>query len=143
MTASKSQFIVIVGCGKLGSYIAGILSRDGHSVVVIDAKKSAFDALSPEFSGFQIEGDATELGVLREAKAEKADILIASTDNDNVNLMVAQIAKEFFNIRKVIARIYEIKREMLCKNRGIETVCPSSVVGDIFLNFLSDSLKRN
>ena len=63
-----SLYIVIIGCGRLGSHLANQLSRVGHSVVVIDKDEAAFKELSPDFSGFRIEGDATQIGVLNEAK---------------------------------------------------------------------------
>jgi trk system potassium uptake protein TrkA len=89
MFKSRTLYVIIVGCGKFGSYLANNLSREGHSVVVIDVKASSFNELTAEFSGFVIEGDATEFAVLKEAKIDRADVLIAATENDNVNLMVA------------------------------------------------------
>jgi len=59
------KYIVIVGCGRLGAHLANHLSRDGHSVVAIDTEDRAFGNLSPEYSGFKVEGDATELAVLQ------------------------------------------------------------------------------
>jgi trk system potassium uptake protein len=85
----NSRFILIVGCGRLGSRLANQLSRDGNSVVVIDKDETTFSNLSPDFSGFRVNGDATQMVVLKEAKLKKADVLIATTHEDNVNLMVA------------------------------------------------------
>jgi trk system potassium uptake protein TrkA len=136
MLIKKKLFIIIVGSGRLGSYLANRLSSDGHSVVVIDIKERAFDALSSEYSGFRIEGDATEIAVLKEAKADKADLLIAATREDNVNLMVSQIAQKIFQIPKVMARVFELKRESVYRALGIETFCPTVLVGDFFLESL-------
>ena len=55
---AQSQYIVVVGCGRLGSILASRLSGQGHSVVVIDWDESTFNSLSIEFSGFPIVGDA-------------------------------------------------------------------------------------
>ena len=74
-----SLYIVIVGCGRLGSYLANQLSRSGHSIVVIDANENTFLELSPDFSGFRITGDATQIAVLREAKLKQADVFFATT----------------------------------------------------------------
>ena len=90
-----SLYIVIVGCGRLGSHLANQLSHVGHSVVVIDTDEDTFNDLSPDFSGFRVEGDATQIAVLKEAKLNQADVLFATTHSDNVNLMVAQIARKF------------------------------------------------
>lgn len=133
MKLKQNLFVIIVGCGHLGSYLASKLSRDGHSVVVIDIAESAFDSLSVEYSGFRVEGDATELAVLKQAKIDKADLVIAATRQDNLNLMVAQIAKNLFHIPRVIARIFNPEKEKIYKNLGIETICPTSITGDMFL----------
>jgi trk system potassium uptake protein TrkA len=138
MSPAKKFLVIIAGCGRLGSYIANRLSREAHSVVVIDQNPAAFDGLTSEFSGFRIEGDATEYAVLKEAKADSADLLIAVTRDDNVNLMVAQVAKKIFKVGRVMARVYEIKREEIYRDLGIETICPTSMAGDLFLQTMME-----
>jgi len=135
----SSRYIVIVGCGRLGSLLATELSRKGHSVVVIDRDDSAFDGLSQEFSGFKVEGDATQITVLKEAKVDKADAFIATTHEDNVNLMVAQVARRVFNVPHVLARVFDPRREGAYAQLGIETVCPTSVAGEMFLEAVGRS----
>ena len=139
MSSGQRLFIIIVGCGRLGSYLANRLSRDGHSVVVIDSNESAFDALSAEYSGFRVEGEATEFAVLKQAKTDKADLVIATTREDNINLMVAQIARKLFRVPRVMARVFETKREEIYRDFGIETICPTSIAGDVFLESLTKS----
>jgi len=133
MLKAKKSYVVIVGCGRLGSFLANSLSREGYSVVVIDKSEEAFEALTAEYSGFRIEGNATEAAVLRQAKIDKADIVIATTHDDNLNLMVAQVAMEIFNVKKVIARVFDPKRERIYKEIGIDTVCPTIISGNAFL----------
>ncbi len=130
MPADRSLFIIVVGCGRLGTYLADHLSHEGHSVVVIDTNCAAFAYLSAEYSGFKVEGDATELAVLKQAKINEADIVVGATHNDNVNLMIAQIAQKVFNVPKVMARILEPQREKLCHTLGIVTICPTTLAGD-------------
>jgi len=137
---SKSLFILIVGCGRLGSFLANRLSSKGHSIVVIDVKESAFDSLSPEFSGFRVVGDATELIVLKEAKIKEADIFIATTRDDNINLMVSQIANKIFHVPKVMARVFDPKRESIYKDFDIEAICPTSIAVELFLESIAESL---
>jgi len=137
MPKAKKIFIVIIGCGRLGSYLANRLSSEGHSVVVIDINEAAFDALSLEYSGFRVEGDATEFDVLKQAKTDKADMVIAATREDNVNLMVAQVAKNLFQVPKVMARVFEPRREEIYRNLGIDTICPTMIVGDVFFKSLT------
>lgn len=141
MLSSNEFFVVIIGCGRLGSYLANRLSHDGHSVVVVDNDESAFELLSDEYSGFKVEGDATEISVLKEAKLDEADWLVAATREDNINLMVAQIAKEVFHVKRVIARDFEPERETIYQELDIETVCPTTIAGDVILESLFESLE--
>jgi len=135
----NSRYIVIVGCGRLGSHLANRLSHDGHSVVVVDQDESSFDTLSPDFSGFRMEGDATQLSVLKQAKVKKADVLIATTHEDNVNLMVAQVAKKVFAVSHVLARVFDPRREQVYAQLGIDTICPTSVAAEMFLKAVVNS----
>jgi trk system potassium uptake protein TrkA len=134
-------FIVIAGCGRLGAYLANKLSHDGHSVVVIDKNEAAFDALTGEFSGFRFEGDATEFAVLKKAKVDKADLVIAATSEDNINLMVAQVARNIFSIPRVLAFVYDPKRAEIYQNTGIETYCPITITADLFIKSITKSQK--
>jgi trk system potassium uptake protein TrkA len=135
-----SLFIVIVGCGRLGSYLANHLSHVGHSVVVIDRDEATFEDLSPNFSGFRVEGDATQMAVLKEAKLKDADVFFATTHDDNVNLMVAQVALKVFNVPHVLARVFDPKREQVYAQLGIQTICPTSVAAEMFLIDVASSL---
>lgn len=128
----NSLYIIIVGCGRLGSYLANQLSRMGHSVVVIDADEQTFNELSPDFSGFRVVGDATRIAVLKEAKLKQADVFFATTHWDNVNLMVAQIASKLFHVPHVLARVFDPRREEMYNQLGIETICPTSVAAEMF-----------
>jgi trk system potassium uptake protein TrkA len=134
----NNRYIIIVGCGRLGSYLANRLSHDGNSVVVIDKDETTFNNLSHDFSGFRIGGDTTQLAVLNEAKLKNADILIATTHDDNVNLMVAQIARNIFKVPQVLARVFDSRREKVYAQLGIETICPTSVAAGMFLDAVSN-----
>jgi len=130
-------YIVIVGCGRLGLHLANQLSRDGNSVVVIDKLETTFNDLSSDFSGFKIVGDATHVSVLREAKIKNADVLIATTHFDNVNLMVAQVARRVFDVPHVLARVFDPKREEVYAKLGVNTICPTSVAAELFLSSIA------
>ena len=67
----NSRYIVIVGCGRLGAHLANQLSRAGNAVVVTDRDEATFNDLSPDFSGFRVGGDATQMAVLKEAKLNR------------------------------------------------------------------------
>jgi trk system potassium uptake protein TrkA len=126
------MFAVIVGCGRLGSHIAIELSKAGNNVVVIDRNKDAFSLLSSDFSGFQVTGDAIDWEILKNARADEADVIAAVTDDDNVNIMVAQVAREIFGVRRVFARVGDpLKGETFSKT-GLSVLSPTTVAAKAF-----------
>ena len=133
----SNRYVIVVGCGRLGSILANRLSSLGSSVVVIDREEAAFENLSTEFSGFRVTGDAAELAVLRQARIDKAACLLAITSHDNVNLMVAQVAQTVFSVPQVIARINDPSREAVYRQFGIETICPTNLTAAAFMGALS------
>jgi trk system potassium uptake protein len=137
----SSKYIVIVGCGRLGGLLANRLSGAGHSLVVIDRRELAFDQLTTEFSGFRIVGDATELRVLQQAQVERADYLFATTTGDNVNLMVAQVARVVFNVPHVVARVFDPRREGIYREFGIDTISPTKLSAEAFFEVLGVELR--
>ena len=118
-------YTIIVGCGRLGANLANTLSDGGGEIVVIDKNPDAFRKLSASFGGIAMTGDATEMNVLSNAEIEKATAVITVTNNDNTNIMVAQLAKEMFSIGQVIARLYDPERECVYREFDIETICPA------------------
>jgi trk system potassium uptake protein len=135
-------YIVIIGCGHLGALLANQLSSAGHSVVVVDNDPASFEKLTVEFSGFQLHADATELATLRTAKAERAECLLATTNKDNVNLMVAQTARTLFAVPSVIARVYDPVYEPLYRTLGVEVISPTQLSAGAFMNALVDLPRR-
>jgi trk system potassium uptake protein len=134
---SQSHYIVIVGCGRLGGMLANRLSALGNQLVIIDRAEGKFDKLSTDFSGFKIVGDASELHVLRQAHVEKADFLFATTTEDNVNLMVAQVARAVFKVPHVIARVFDPTRETIYSEFGVDTISPTNLSAEAFMKLLS------
>lgn len=132
-------YVIIVGCGRLGSLLANRLSGDGHDVVVIDRDKEAFDRLSVEFSGYKIVGDAVEQSILKQAEISKADYLFAVTTEDNINLMVAQIANQLFEVPQVLARISDTRRETIYREFGIKTISPTQLTAEAFLDVVQQT----
>lgn len=125
--SSKHLYAVIIGCGRLGSHIANLLSGNGHSIVIIDRKEDSFKSLSSEFGGFKIVGDATENEVLEKARISKADVVVSVTDDDSTNIMIAQIAKKVYKVPKVLARVFEPARGAVYQKLGIDTLCPTTL----------------
>ncbi len=118
-------YAIVVGCGKIGSIVASRLSASGKNVVVIDNDEKSFERLTDEFTGFKIVGDATEISNLRETKVEHADILIATTGDDNTNFMVATIAKQYFGVPLVLALVNDPNNETIFREFDIEIVSPT------------------
>jgi trk system potassium uptake protein len=128
------RLVIVIGCGRLGGMLANRLSANGHRLVVIDQRESAFDKLSISFSGFRLVGDAVEVEVLKQAKIQEANYLFATTTSDNTNLMIAQVAKTVFNVSKVIARVFDPQREAIYREFGIDTISPTKLSADVFVN---------
>jgi len=138
----KDEYIIIVGCGRLGGHLASLLSEERKSVVIIDREETAFSKLSEDFSGFTMEADAIEMETLIRARIERADVVVATTDDDNTNIMIAQIAKEIYQVPKVIARLFELAREAVYHEFGIETICPTVLSAEAFRDIISGSDRR-
>ena len=114
--------IVVVGCGRVGSGLAGILEDGGHTVAVIDKQAKAFRRLPEGFSGRTIQGVGFDRDHLRAAGIEEAGALAAVTSGDNSNIMVARTAREIFGLERVIARIYDPRRAAIYEKLGIPTI---------------------
>lgn len=125
--------VVIVGCSRLGARLAGVLDADGNSVTVIDTDSTAFRRLPPSFSGATVIGTGIDEDVLLSAGIDQADIFIAATNGDNRNIMSSQMAKRAFGVNQVLCRIYDPVRAETYRSLGIETVCPTVRVADLFL----------
>ncbi len=131
--------VVILGCGRVGATLATQLDRAGHTVSVIDSNSDSFQRLSSKFRGEKITGNGVDEEVLRRAGIVSADAFIAVTNGDNRNIMASQIAKEIFNIKKVVCRIYDPLRQTTFNESGLESICPTTIVSDLVLNALNDS----
>jgi trk system potassium uptake protein len=114
--------VVVVGCGRVGSGLAGILEDTGHTVAVIDKQAKAFRRLPEGFSGRTIQGVGFDRDHLRAAGIEEAGALAAVTSGDNSNIMVARTAREVFGLERVIARIYDPRRAAIYEKLGIPTI---------------------
>jgi trk system potassium uptake protein len=114
--------VVVVGCGRVGSGLAGILEDGGHTVAVIDKAQKAFRRLPEGFSGRTVLGVGFDRDLLRDAGIEEAGALAAVTSGDNSNIMVARTAREVFGLDRVVARIYDPRRAAIYEKLGIPTI---------------------
>jgi trk system potassium uptake protein TrkA len=125
-----SVHIVVVGCGRVGSELAGLLEKQGHTVAIIDKRKEAFRRLPTGFGGYRIMGFGFDRDTLMEAGIEHADALAAVTSGDNSNIMTARVARETFEVEHVVARIYDPRRAQIYQRLGIPTVATVSWTTD-------------
>ena len=123
--------VVIMGCGRVGAQLAGLLDADGHSVTILDIDAYSFRRLPPQFGGTALIGNGINEEALKKAGIEEADAFVAVTQGDNRNVMAAQIAKHIFNVPRVICRIYDPLRQELYNTLGLEAVSPTTIFAQI------------
>ncbi|MGH9279204.1 MAG: potassium channel family protein [Acidimicrobiales bacterium] len=112
-----------MGCGRVGSQLAAALDEDGHSVAVIDKDRNAFRRNLPErFGGRIVHGFGFDRHHLEQAGIRDAGAFAAVTNGDNSNILSARIARETYEIARVVARIYDPKRAQIYQRLGIPTV---------------------
>lgn len=121
------MYVIIAGCRKVGANLALELAQENHDVVVIDPDPEHLQALGTGFNGVTIVGMPIDEDVLRSAGVEQADALAAVTDDDNMNIMVSQVAKEIFRVPTVVTRLYDPQREAIMGSMGLTTVCPTTL----------------
>lgn len=128
------MFVLIIGAGRTGSTVATSALRAGHTVSVLDEDPLSIERLDVELGGswedsggqFTI-GTALEVDALLAAGVEHADVFIASTNGDNTNLVVAQIAQKRFEVPRVIVRVLDPRRATWYREQGLYTVCPTQI----------------
>ena len=119
--------ILVIGCGKVGSQLASMLSEEGHDVSVIDRDAKNFEMLDDNFSGMTTVGVPIDQDVLKQAGIESCDAVAAVSQDDNLNIMCSQLAREIFKVPSVLARIYDPAREDVFSHFGLHTVCPTNL----------------
>ncbi len=128
--------VVIMGCSRVGAWLARLLDAEGHQVTVLDNdawsfRRLSFPGLLTDFKGRQLLGNGIDQEALKRAGIEEADVFFALTQGDNRNVMAAQIAKHIFNVPRVICRIYDpLRQEMYC-TLGLEAISPTTVFAEL------------
>jgi trk system potassium uptake protein len=123
--------VIIMGCGRVGAQMATMLDQEGHTVTALDVDAYSFRRLPPDFKGEALLGDGLDEEVLRRAGIEEADAFVAVTEEDNRNVMAAQIAQKIFNVKKVVCRIYDPLRRDLYSVLGLEAISPTIVLAEM------------
>ena len=130
--------VIVVGCGRVGSQLANMLSDNGNNVCVIDKNADAFANLGRNFNGSTVQGLGFDEETLVKAGVEDCDVIAAVTQFDNTNLMCAEVGSRLFGVPHVIARLYNPDHERAYMQLGIDYVCGTSLVAeDVFSKIVS------
>lgn len=144
------MFILIVGCGRVGSSVARTMLNEGHDVSCLDEDPESHARLEvgldkgwEDLGGQFTVGTGLETDALVTAGIEKADAFIASTDGDNTNIVIAQIAQRRYNVPTVIARILDPLRAEWYRQQGLHTICPTRVAIDMLESAVREGVPRD
>lgn len=128
------MFIVVVGCGRVGSSVSRAMLADGHTVSCLDSDPEALTRLEvglekpwQDLGGEFTVGAGLEIDALTAAGIERADVFIAATGGDNTNIVISQIAQRKFNVPTVIARVLDPLRAEWYEQQGLNTICPTRI----------------
>jgi trk system potassium uptake protein TrkA len=133
---------IIMGCGRVGARLAALLDEDGHDVTVLDNDTYSFRRLPASFGGTALFGNGTDEEALKKAGIEDVDIFVALTQGDNRNVMSCQIAKNVFNVPRVMCRIYDPLREEMYSALGLETISPTRIFAQLLRDKIQEEKKE-
>ena len=122
--------VIVVGCGRVGSRLAGMLTDAGANVCVVDRRAEAFNNLGRNFNGSTVQGIGYDEDTLVKAGIEDCDVVAAVTQSDNANLMVTEVASRLYGVPHVIARLYNHDHERAYMQLGIDYVCGTTLVAE-------------
>ncbi len=132
ITINYKFYVIVVGCGRVGLEVAYRLSNIGFNVTIVDKNPEMMDNLPEDYGGFVIVGDATERETMERAKAAKADILIATTDDDTTNYFVCLVGSKIFGIPNVFSLVNKRENVNLFEKSGISVISPVSLAIESF-----------
>lgn len=118
------MYIIIVGCGRIGTSIAKKFLEQGHDLVIIEREDGKLQSLGSGLNATRIIGVEYDIDILKDAGIEQADVFLALTPNDSINITACQVAKKIFNVRKVIAKVVDTNKEHIYKSLNIEYINP-------------------
>ena len=128
--------VMVMGCGRVGARIAGILDQMGHSVTVLDTSPNAFRRLPETFRGVRAVGNGMDGPILERTGIKTMDAFIATTQGDNRNFFASMMAKEVYGVSRVLSRFYDPVREQIFHELGLETFSPTSIGAQIMVDML-------
>ena len=131
--------IIIVGCGRVGSKLALLLSQEGNNVTIVDDNPASLRRLGGTFNGATIIGNCFDLEILKKAGIEAADAVVVVTNGDNTNIMTSQIARQIYRVPKVIARLYDPLRTEIYQRLGLDIISGTTLVASMIRDKLVES----
>ena len=117
---------IVIGCGRVGSAVALQLHGSGWDVTAIDENEDALARLGDHWTGGFLVGHGMDMQLLREAGIEEADAVVVTTDGDNSNIVIAQVAQKQFEVPTVVVRVLDPARAQFYAAHGLRIVCPTS-----------------
>lgn len=127
-TVDGSFYVIIVGGGLVGYYLARALLQIGHEVTIIEQNPDTYETVSQQIDCPVVFGDGSATGILERAGASRANLLCAVTNHDQDNLIACQVAKYRFGIPKTIARVKNPKSETVMRRLGVDTTVSSTAI---------------
>lgn len=137
---NRRKTVIIAGCNRFGASLAGEVSEHGNNVIVVEKDGGAFRKLPANFSGFQIVGNVLDPDVLEEAGIWKASVVVAATNDDNVNCMLAQMARRIYDVEEVFVRLNDTDKEHLIGGLNIRAIYPARLSVEKFWELSSTVL---
>jgi trk system potassium uptake protein TrkA len=131
------MYIIIIGGGRVGYYLAKTLLDEGHEVVIVEKEANICEAINDELGSICLRGDGCEIATLTEVGTERADIFVAVTGEEPDNLVACQVAKHRFNVPRTIARIRNPQNESLFKKLGIDVTISST---NLILEYIKEEV---
>lgn len=125
------MYAVIVGGGRIGRYIAKDMTDKGHDVTVIERLAARCEQLVAETDVLVIEGDAGDVRYLEQAHVDRADVFVATTHEDDDNLVACQLAKIEFGVKRAISRVNTPKNVEIFEKLGIEAVSSTRLISEL------------
>lgn len=123
------MYIIIVGGGKVGYYLAKELVEASHEVLVIERNPAKVEGIAETLGEIVMRGDGCEAVILEQAGTGRADLFLAVTGEDEDNLVACQVARHVFNVERTVARINNPKNELIFRKLGIDlTVSATSAI---------------
>jgi trk system potassium uptake protein TrkA len=133
---------IVIGCGRVGSQVAKNLDEEGWDVVAIDENEEVLNRLGEAWEGGFLVGHGMDIDLLRQAGIEDADAVVISTNGDNTNLVVGQIAQRRFKVPMVIVRILDPARAALYQELGLHIICPTKTAIETLTERVLESAQR-